>query len=281
MLRGICFACGRNCAGRVTSQVQRDLTLTYFSSRTTLPLADPLEQMLCRRCLTQVPYLVPIQRQRLKTEQKCRLQLKEHSSAEPLQTDTKWQLELIDQVLPLRLGSQYLRADETLLITSYTGLVKDSIIGLKFKQKAHLAELLALILQKRLPWDSWREQIVLVPIPLSEKREKERGYNQVMLVLQHLARNKNLAIADLLVKQTTVARQSEQLSREARETNIKGAFKLKPVLECYNCQKEELKEKILILVDDVYTTGATLLEAHKTLLSSGYNKVLRLALAID
>lgn len=110
---------------------------------------------------------------------------------------------------------------------------------------------------------------VLVPIPLSRKRYRERGYNQVDEIL----RLTGLPRASLLTRQRHTTPQAD-LDRAARQTNLTGAFALD--------QKTAArlpKDTPITLIDDVTTTGATLLEARAVLVNAGYTNVQCLALA--
>ena len=114
---------------------------------------------------------------------------------------------------------------------------------------------------------------LLIPIPLSTKRERERGYNQMQLVSRELARISSDMVdyrADLLKKVRDTPPQT-RLERAARLKNLHGAFAaLKP---------DEVRGRTVILVDDVVTTGATLAEAARALRAAGASEIIALTLA--
>ncbi len=100
---------------------------------------------------------------------------------------------------------------------------------------------------------------LVVPVPLHKKREKERGFNQSALIARHLAQTLSVPYSPLLLKNKNTLSQTA-LSRRDRQENILGAFSLAgPV-------KNGLT---VLLVDDIYTTGATLREAAEVLSSHG------------
>lgn len=104
---------------------------------------------------------------------------------------------------------------------------------------------------------------ILIPIPLSIKREKRRGFNQAKEIAKELAKKINLPLVnDVLLKIRETLPQVE-LEEKVRMENPQGAFMI---------QKELNGQKIL-LVDDVYTTGATIEECAKVLKTAGAKEV--------
>ena len=97
----------------------------------------------------------------------------------------------------------------------------------------------------------------LVPIPLHPKKEHLRGYNQSFVIAQGIEEKTKIAIArDCLVRKVFTSTQTKK-SREERWDNVKDIFEIQ--------NKDKYKGKHLLLIDDVLTTGATLLAAGKTL----------------
>jgi competence protein ComFC len=134
---------------------------------------------------------------------------------------------------------------------TYLSLYKEPIISAcvvanKFFNNTHGAELLAVLLKNWLK-GMGNDKIVLVPVPLSLKRQRERGYNQVRKILDLF--NNEYEVKEVLVK-VKDTRPQTHLKRLERLTNLSGAFAV----------KEDLLEesKTYILIDDVVTTGATL-----------------------
>lgn len=112
---------------------------------------------------------------------------------------------------------------------------------------------------------------VLIPIPLSRKKLKSRGFNQSEEIAKKLSKELEIpVIADCLIKIKETPAQTE-LSREERRENIKGAFEIK--------EKEKVQDKKILLVDDFYTTGATMEEAARILKEAGAKEVWGITLA--
>ena len=125
--------------------------------------------------------------------------------------------------------------------------------ALKFRGELALAGLLGGMLKARLG----DERVdCIVPVPLSPKRLRERGYNQAVEIARHVGR----AGLDLeLCERTRDAPPQMELPFDARQRNVRGAFR---------CTRGLVGARIAV-VDDVMTTGATLDEIARTLKAAG------------
>jgi competence protein ComFC len=116
---------------------------------------------------------------------------------------------------------------------------------------------------------------VLVPIPISKARMRERGFNQSVMIAEELIKicgNDFLTLEKYsLIKTKDTMSQTKTKNRNERLKNLKDCFAVK--------NPETIKGKNIILLDDVTTTGATLSEAKKTLLKAGARKVIGVTLA--
>ena len=108
-------------------------------------------------------------------------------------------------------------------------------------------------------------------VPLSRERLRERGYDQAMLLAKAAAAELGAECMPMLEKVRDTARQSQTGSAEKRRANIAGAYR---VLE-----PERVRDKRILLIDDVVTTGATLDECARTLRRAGAPAVFCAALA--
>jgi len=111
--------------------------------------------------------------------------------------------------------------------------------------------------------DNLKDQIVLVPVPLHPRRQRERGFNQAQRFCEYLAKNLELIVSPILRRDRYTSTQT-RLSRSERLENLLGAFTATVGVD---------PDKIYVLVDDVYTTGATLEECAKALRAGGAKKV--------
>jgi len=102
---------------------------------------------------------------------------------------------------------------------------------------------------------------VIVPVPISKRRLRERGFNQSLIICRALAHELDKPCAELLSK-TRHTREQRLLSKEERRMNVRGAYAALGV-----------RDKRILLVDDVLTTGATALACRRTLLEAGAAQV--------
>ena len=121
---------------------------------------------------------------------------------------------------------------------------------------------------------SYIQNPTFVPIPLHSHRKRWRGFNQAEILCLSLSDHLSLPCTNVLVRCKSTAVQKD-LKRNDRVKNIRDAFVLSDNL------KSSILNHSFILVDDVATTGATLLEAAKILKRNGANKVFCLTVARD
>lgn len=108
-------------------------------------------------------------------------------------------------------------------------------------------------------------------VPLTQNKYKQRGFNQAMLIAKYFNKILNLPFINGLKRSHEALAQAQIKSKKSRLKNIRNVFtKIKGV---------DIRNKTVILIDDVVTTGATLKEAGRVLKRSGANKVYALTLA--
>ena len=112
---------------------------------------------------------------------------------------------------------------------------------------------------------------IIVPVPLHQKKQRMRGFNQATLLAQGIGRNlsKPLICNNLIRVHDTPAQ--AVLDKQERMANLQEAFRA--------VEPEAFKGKTVLLVDDVYTTGATVDQCSRILLGAGANRVYVLTLA--
>ncbi|MDQ5893434.1 MAG: competence protein ComFC [Patescibacteria group bacterium] len=147
-------------------------------------------------------------------------------------------------------------------------LVKELIWQIKYRKNKHAVAIAGFALHQ-----AFKEPALLIPIPISKKRRRERGYNQCELIIHEVARldsEKKLQMGyGLLIRSRHIEKQTHK-NRNERLENTKSIFEV--------TKKENLHQKIII-IDDVSTTGSTLKEARDILLSAGYSDITALTLA--
>ncbi len=155
----------------------------------------------------------------------------------------------------------------------YAGSLRSAIHALKYESDYSTAQRLALPLGQRMAAVfaqlAWKIDIV-VPVPLHTSRLRERGYNQSMLLGVHVAHQFDLPVVpDAVTRLRSTASQVGRSSAE-RERALKDAFAAQPHL---------VDGQILLLIDDVCTTGATLRACAQAALNAGARQVTCLTLA--
>jgi len=115
-------------------------------------------------------------------------------------------------------------------------------------------------------------EVILVPIPLHRHRQLWRGFNQAELIAEVMADKLARPVARDILKRIRNSRQQAKLKENDREANVRGIFALKNV-------DLRFAGQTAVLIDDVFTTGATMQEAAKTLKQAGFLKIYGLVLA--
>ena len=120
----------------------------------------------------------------------------------------------------------------------------------------------------------WRDIDLVVPIPLHPKRMRERGYNQAYLLAAQISFDLGLELnSRILLRCSATARQTKQGSAQARWLNVQSAFE--------TTATEPVRGKNILLVDDITTTGSTLIVAAEALLVAGARSVTGIVVASE
>jgi ComF family protein len=150
-------------------------------------------------------------------------------------------------------------------IGPYEGRLRDIVHALKYDPRPTIARPLAARMRAA-GADALADADVVVPVPLHRSRERARGFNQARELARHLGR----PMADVLVRTRKTETQTD-LPAERRHVNVRGAFTVR--------RAAALEGRIVVLVDDVRTTGATLSVCASVLLNAGAVEVRALTAA--
>lgn len=156
-----------------------------------------------------------------------------------------------------------------LALYHFSGTIKELIHSFKYEDEKELAVIFAQKLTNHICKTQY-SGFTLVPIPISSKRKRFRGYNQSELLALEISKLTELNFCDILQKSDKHS-QVQAGTRDERKSNVRGTFFIK--------DKAKIPTKIL-LIDDVVTTGATVEEATKVLKKAGAKEVIVLALAM-
>ncbi|HWH23346.1 MAG TPA: double zinc ribbon domain-containing protein [Candidatus Limnocylindria bacterium] len=154
---------------------------------------------------------------------------------------------------------------------AYNGPARDCLHALKYDGETRLVEPLAELMAQR-----WRSAAVggevLVPVPVHAARRRQRGFDQAELLARAISRRTGLALAPALERAAATAAQ-HNLGRRARAGNVGSAFAVTPGHE------RSVRDRWVVLVDDIVTTGATAAACALALRAAGAAAVSALAFA--
>ncbi|MBM3256969.1 MAG: ComF family protein [Candidatus Liptonbacteria bacterium] len=151
--------------------------------------------------------------------------------------------------------------------------IRALIQGLKFRHAHAAAEVLGSLLAKYLQNVPLQlSAFTILPIPLSSKRERERGYNQSALLARSLQTHIQIPILENVLVRIKHSDPQSQLEKwELRRENVREAFRV--------INPDLLPKSKILLLDDVTTSGATFFEAAKVLRENGARQILAIAAA--
>lgn len=156
-------------------------------------------------------------------------------------------------------------------VAPYRGPLREAVKRYKYRGQRQLAQPLGQLMFQLIADDPlYRRAQLVVPVPLSKKKLSRRGFNQAQLLAQEVANGMNLPLREILVKIKETPTQAG-LSKQEREKNLHMAFQV--------ANTDLVKGKTLLLIDDVFTTGATASATAELLRQSGAVEVLVLVLA--
>ena len=148
---------------------------------------------------------------------------------------------------------------------NYAEPVKSGILEFKYAGKRNKAAFFARELVKRRGREIMEvSPEVLIPVPIHKSRMKKRGYNQALLLAKELSRYTGIPVDDNILKRVTKTLPQKKLGNAERQNNIKSAF---------ISTSKIVKYKKVMLVDDIYTSGATIEACTGVLMQKGVSEV--------
>lgn len=147
-------------------------------------------------------------------------------------------------------------------------IVRKSIFRLKYKgvkkDGKAMGELMSLFVREKYN-DVIKNIDIIVPVPIHEKKLKKREFNQADIIGKRIAQNFNIVYKDDLIKRIRNTVPQNSLEHKERKENIKDAFVI--------TDKEFIKDKSIMIVDDIFTTGSTINECSRLLIMNGAKNV--------
>lgn len=192
---------------------------------------------------------------------------------------------IIEKETPETLAHKLLKGRETENKSIYAlfdyrdEIIRRMVWALKYRRNKRVAKVFAVLLYDFLIEEfsdlsvySNFDKPILIPIPLHKKSYRKKGFNQTEFIAKELVSIDNFCTLNTEILQKVKNTQNQtKLARNKRLKNIVGAFIVK--------NPADIKNRNIVVLDDVTTTGATLNEARKVLLRSGAKKVIGIAIA--
>lgn len=153
------------------------------------------------------------------------------------------------------------------------GSLQSLLHELKYRMKFRVGNLLGNILAEEVNEQikNWNVDFI-IPMPIHKLRKAERGYNQTDHIAKTFGRVLNIPVKKKIVKRIKFTRSQTKLNIYERKENMRGAF----IVDT----GKEVKNKVILILDDVITTGATVTEAGRALKEKGASKVYACSVAI-
>jgi len=164
------------------------------------------------------------------------------------------------------------------VVSSYqNNILKETIHNFKYKKIKSLVQPLSLLVIQFLENSFYFSQLsknnlLIIPLPLHLRKKRQRGFNQSELIAKEIANYFYLPCeTDILLRVVNNSPQVSLENSDLRKENVKDIFRAN--------KSKTIRNKTILLIDDIYTTGATMEEAAKTLKQNGVKKVIGLVLA--
>ncbi|HAP67637.1 MAG TPA: hypothetical protein DCQ99_07645 [Nitrospinae bacterium] len=162
--------------------------------------------------------------------------------------------------------------DRALSVCQYDKTASDIISTYKYHNKPYIGkDLVSIILKVLYEKITELSPELIVHVPLHVKRLKERGYDQAYILAEGIGRGLNIPVSYGNLVRTRYTAPQVSLSGSERMENVKGAFLV--------IDTSGIKDKSILLIDDVFTTGATIKECVKVIKKAGAGKVYVLTFA--
>jgi ComF family protein len=154
----------------------------------------------------------------------------------------------------------------------YQGGIMEAIHQFKYTGRTHLADSLGPLLASSVQeWMETTRECLTIPVPLHPKRLREREFNQSLLLARHVATVLGIELDFLSLRRIRYTQPQTGLKSDERKRNVRKAFEV--------TNPEAVKGRIVLLVDDVTTTGSTLNECARVLKRVGSKEVFGIVLA--
>lgn len=162
--------------------------------------------------------------------------------------------------------------DQGIAVFEHNDKIKNSIYRFKYHNKReygefYIEEIIRCYRDKILSWNP----DVLIPIPLHKGKKIKRGFNQAELIARGVGKKLGISVNEKSLIRHKKTLPQKELSHKDRQNNLKKAFKI---------MDNKVKLQVVVLIDDIYTTGSTIDSAALVLLEAGAKKVYYVSISI-
>ena len=159
--------------------------------------------------------------------------------------------------------------DKAISCIEYSNISKSMILGFKYKNKTYMAKYIANIMKEKLDLENIKFDYITF-VPLHKKRMRKRGFNQSEKIAKELSKIIDIPILDCIHRKSNTNK-LYNLNRKERKIELRNAFLVKEDIKY-------AKDKDILLIDDIFTTGSTVNEISKILKLNNVNKILIMTL---
>ena len=164
--------------------------------------------------------------------------------------------------------------EEHFYLFSYVEPIRGKILQYKFDDKAYLANTIyEFFMNNEKLYRFLKKYDIMIPIPISLSRKRERGYNQSELLARKISKMAGIPIEMQVLKKAKNNQPQSSLNKEQRRENVKNVYKVQ--------NEVKIQNKEILLLDDIYTTGSTANECARMLKQAGCQTVGILTIASD
>ncbi len=164
--------------------------------------------------------------------------------------------------------------DEHFYLFSYTKTIREKILQYKFEDKAYLANTIyEFFMNNEKLYGFLKKYDIMIPIPISSSRKRERGYNQSEILARKISKMAGIPIEMQVLKKEKHNQPQSSLKKVQRRENVKNVYKVQNELK--------IQDKKILLLDDIYTTGSTANECARILKIANCQMVGILTIAKD
>lgn len=171
------------------------------------------------------------------------------------------------------LPDEFIQDFKSLFVFKRDLVFQNLIHELKYRQQFRMGLYLGKLLHSEFSdtLNSWNPHFI-VPVPLHELKKAERGFNQSYFIAKGLSKMEGIPVSPKVIKRVKYTQSQTALGAEERKTNMDGVFEV--------TKPQWVKDKNIVILDDVITTGSTVNECAKALKDCGAGNIYALSVAM-